>query len=265
MKFGILSTFSVFCAIVSAGCVDRLSGPEAIKLVDALESARTPSGDERRIWWDRLFGFEWRDELARLHDVSSVELTRKGQSIAYHALVIEAVRASMPPVFECAATYRQAMLWRDGDQPEGVEFAGGRFDLPVGTPVEWCVASSGFVMRDLQPVLWASVGPAHHWRGTEGEGDISPGVVIGGCAFLSSEGNELLLNTRGVTCEITRYRVSFRGKLGQFAPAGAPPDTFRVELSPTDIVGIRYTFHCDRPEPVEKHLCPSGIRMNKAP
>lgn len=255
----------MLCATLCAGCSDRLTGPEAVRLVDALESASAAGPDERRIWWDRLFGFEWRDELSRLHDVSSVVLTREGQSITYRALVIEAVRVSMPPAFECAATYRQALLWREGDRPEGVGFDGARFDKPLGTPTLWCAASNGFVMRDLQPLLWASAGPGWYWHGTDGEGDVSPGVVIGDCLFLSSEGKESLLNLRGVTCEITRHRVRFRAKLGRSSPARAPPDTFRVELAPTDIIGIRYTFHCDQPETVTNHLCPSGIRMNAGP
>ena len=76
MRFGVPSTLAMLCATLYAGCSDRVTGPEAVKLVDALESARATGPDEQRIWWDRLFGLDWHDQLARLRDVSSVDLVR---------------------------------------------------------------------------------------------------------------------------------------------------------------------------------------------
>src|SRR5438034_1362032 len=91
------------------------------------------------------------------------------------------------------------------------------------------------------------------WRATDGEGEIKPGVVAGGCVFLTPEAERVLRDQRRMSCEVTRHQVWFRGELRRWAPAppGKPSTTLEpdpplsVELSSTEIMGVRYTVLCD--------------------
>ncbi len=244
---------------VGTGCADRLDGPKAVRLVDALESASRPRADsgQRAGWWDFLFGSDWLSIASHASDLPTVVLRLDGHPVTYHALVFERVTA-LPADVPCAGTLWSVFLWRAGDAPEGVGFIGGRFDQPIGTPMHWCQDHHLFYIRGPEPALWRSTPPDgphyNNWAGTDGRGDITAGVITSSCMFLTPEAERRLLEERGMSCSLTRHRVWFRGELRRevATPRGGAPmvsDTsalVHMELEPTDVLGVRYTVHCDK-------------------
>ena len=96
------------------------------------------------------------------------------------------------------------------------------------------------------------------------EGEITPGVVAGACLFLTPEAERVLRDERRMSCEMTRHRVWFRGELRRWAPprpekpltTSEPDPPLRVELSSTEIMGVRYTVHCEEVDTMFPHRCP---------
>ena len=249
--FQVLSLLGIALCL---GCSDRLTAPEAVRLVDALESSHRV--DAVPGWWDFLFGSDWLSIVSRARELSTVQVLLNGQPRTYHALVFERVLAPVAEV-PCAGTRRWLFLWREGDKPDGIGLAGGRFDERFGIPMKWCTDQHGWYMDGPEPTLWRVRPPddphGNGWRASDGEGEIKPGVVAGGCVFLTPEAERVLRDQRRMSCEVTRHQVWFRGELRRWAPAppgkplttSEPDPLLRVELSSTEIMGVRYTVHCD--------------------
>src|SRR5438876_6400003 len=132
-------------------CGDRLTAPEAVRLVDALESSQRV--DAVPGWWDFLFGSDWLSIVSRARDLSTVQVLLNGQPRSYHALVFERLLAPVAEV-PCAGTRRWLFLWREGDKPDGIGLAGGRFDERFGIPMKWCTDQHGWYMDGPEPTLW---------------------------------------------------------------------------------------------------------------
>ena len=264
--FQVLSLLGV---ALCTGCSDRLTAPEAVQVVDALESALKPGTDISRTpgWWDFLFGAGWLSIASQARELSTVQVLLDGQPKTYHALVFERVLAPLAEV-PCAGTRWWVFLWREGDKADGIGFAGGRFDARIGMPMKSCTDQHAWYMDGPEPSLWRAPPPndphLNGWRGTDGEGDIKPGVVTGECVFLTPAAERVLRHQRGMSCEVTRHQVWFRGELRRWAPAprGKPLTTFepgpplRVELPPTEIIGVRYTVHCEEVDSMFPPRCP---------
>src|SRR2546426_4566875 len=126
-------------------------------------------------------------------------------------------------------------------------FQGGEFHQRLAPPR----ACSAVNFSDPQPSLMLFPPNQNTWFSTDGDGDISPGVVIGECAFLSLEAAGFLHPERGITCALTPHRVRLRGQSphpspARFAPSSAfHPSGSPVELGATQGIGVRHTIHCD--------------------
>src|SRR5438876_10655601 len=131
---------------------DRRTAPEAVRLVDALESSHRV--DAVPGWWDFLFGSDWLSIVSRARELSTVQVLLNGQPRTYHALVFERVLA---PVAEgpCAGTRGWLFLWGGGDKPGGIGFAGGRFGERFGISMQWCTGQHGWYMGGPEPRLLA--------------------------------------------------------------------------------------------------------------
>jgi hypothetical protein len=213
-------------------------------------------------------GYSVRVNPSRLRSTSTVVLQRDGRSLTYRAVVIERVMvpASGVDATGCAGTRWNLLLWRDGDPPDGLLFAAGRFDLPLAPGPRNCPG-----VRLVGPDPWLRVIEADLSTGiaTEGEGNVSPGAVVGECAFLAADAAGLMNDEYGITCALTRHTARFRVRVQRVSgstagePARAAASTV-IELSPTIILGIRYTIHCDDRERIPR-FCASSLRTETKP
>lgn len=249
------------------GCEDRITGPEAVGIVEALESGFRSDSLMRRMYLSEAMG-GWSNVLSPLWNNSAATtqlvVRRDGEPVEYRAIVFE--RVVVPPAGadtadRCAyAPRRSLLLWRFGDPTEGAVFTGGEFDRPLGPAAGYC-RNSG--LPDPRPVLWmvrlppdssAGVGARDviQWGAVAGVGDISPAEEEGDCGF-SDDDARFLLEETGATCRRTSHRVRLRAQLRRSAQGRAPADPgterFTLEVPVTEVVGVRYTIHCDeRPE-----------------
>lgn len=234
-----LSAGSLLGLTVCTACTDRLSGPEAAELVTAVEYSFSRDTGPRQ-----LFMGVWEGDLRLRGAVSTAVLWRDGRDLTYRSLVFE--RVVVPPSglddWNCAGTRRAAYFWRDGPERDGLAFRPeGSFDQRLVPGLSGCPGENIDRPRPMLEV----VTPNHQtWLPDSTEGDISPGVVIGACAFMEAESALFLREEYGITCETTRHRVRFSALVRNFA-SGRWPDSSRVDLPSTEIVGVRYTIHCD--------------------
>ena len=112
------------------GCGDRLTGPEVVQIVNALEKPFWTDSSEARARL-RFHGMTaiWAERLSRFHNVSSVTLRRNDQTLKYRAVVFErvVVGPGLDEHRDCASTYWSAFLWSEGTPPEGLLLVGGQF------------------------------------------------------------------------------------------------------------------------------------------
>lgn len=249
-KSTVLSCVSICVAAFCSACADRLSAPEAARLVNALEGSLASDAKERPGRLEDRMGEIGRN-FSRLRGASSVELHRDGHALTYRAVVFEYVMA--PPAgldtSGCAGTRWVAYFWRDGGLSDGLRFMGGQFRQRLAPPRSCREVN----YSDPQPSLLAYPPDQNVWLATDGDGDISPGVVIGECAFLEPEAAGFLREERGITCALTRHRVRFRAQIQRDASPSPPSFAFdpaisRVELGPTEVIGVRITVDCDAAE-----------------
>lgn len=252
----ILLTAAAVLGIVSGtGCSDRLTGPETVQLVDTLERALSPESQERRGHALEALMWGWGDKLARIPGISQVYLQRDGQRTPYHALVFE--RVMVPPAgiedrSGCAGPRWFVLFWREGDKPEVVSLRGGQFRGPWVQGFHSC--PDVYFMRP-EPSLYSG-----DWWASDGDGDVSPGVVTGACAFLTPEDARVLLDARGITCDMTHHRVRFHVRLMR---AGSR-ETSDLDLPPADAIGFRYTIHCDRSPHPDEQSCAGRVIPGKS-
>ena len=247
----------------STGCRDRLTGPEAARLVDALESSLSTFDRKReqQFFWDRELALFGGHESSLLRDASAVVLHRDGHTLVYRGLVFESVRVPTSDI-DCMGTRWSALLWPEGRDPVDVTFRGGRFDQRLVPQSPLCWDGYHFVTIGPEPTVYVASDDAHRtWVSTDGEGDISPGIVMGECPFLAPESAHWLRDMRGMTCALTRYQVRFRAQLQRTDVSSSPlvlegaNGSSEIELTSTEIIGIRITFHCDGTERTND-VCP---------
>jgi hypothetical protein len=241
--------------LVGLSCTERISGPEAVRAIEELESARTVK-DARRLrrLLDRI---GWLAPVRDLRNLSfdTVAVRRDGQVHEYQVTVFERVMhpVQLDPRDRCASVSldrRSALLWSEDRQALGMEFRGGDFTRPVGPSRGNC---STLRLIGPEPFLLLAPDPddpdQDGWQGESGHVDISPGVVVGNCEFLASDVLQHLREKMGVTCNLTRHTIAFS------AVARRGDQTISVDLSPTEVLGIRYILHCDGSDPSVQDLC----------
>src|SRR3989449_5724227 len=88
----LLGALSLLMLTLASGCGDRLTGPEVVQIVDALEKPFWTDRSEARARL-RSHGMTaiWAERLSRFHNVSSVTLRRNDQTLKYRAVVFERV------------------------------------------------------------------------------------------------------------------------------------------------------------------------------
>lgn len=256
-RFSDLITVPLLGVTVCIGCTDRLSGPEAAELVTALEQSLSAEAGPRRLFMNVYEG-----DLRLRAAASTAVLQRDGQELTYRALVFE--RVVVPPsglgTWNCAGTRSAAYFWHDGGERDGLLFLpSGWFDARLVPGLGSCLGEN--VDRPARAL--AAVTPNQDmWLPADAEGDISPGVVTGGCGFLPPERARFLRQEHGITCELTRHRVRFSAHVRNFSSLRGP-DSSRVDLPSTEIVGVRYTINCEGSEKPFR-LCNSD-RSARAP
>ncbi len=266
----LLRLASLVSLAVCTNCADRLSGPEAVRLVEALESSdtaavasdTTTAGQRAawQSWWDISLGHLGDGTLLPLlRAASTVVLRRDGRPLTYRGFVFENV--TVPPS-ECFGTRRLAVLWTGDDYRSALVFSGADFSRRI-EPAHWRLDCNHAPLSAPEPQLTVS-----GWAGSDGEGDISRGVVISECPFLTPGAAGLLRERHSITCEVTRHQVRFRARLHQRADGfGRPlvperPDTSEVELPSSEIIGIRLTVYCDGTERTDRR-CPRKRRPSE--
>lgn len=248
-----LSVGAAFLGVtVCTACADRLTAPQAVELVATAEESLAPGGNPQR-WLGGLF----KSDL-RLRAKSAIPLRLGGEPLTYQTIVLERVVVpSNHGVGSSCGVRRAAYLWR-GDGDGIVFFPGGSFDERLVPLQGICLGES-----DDQPRLRVTVitPDGQRWLPESVQGDISPGVVTGECAFLEPEAERFLREEHGVTCQLTRHRVTFDAELRTFVGV---LDTMRLHLDSTEMVGVRYTINCNtaknqawgpcrRPDDSERH------------
>lgn len=247
----ILRTLSLLALTLTVGCSDRLTAPEAMRLVDILESSRSVSARElqREFFWDVQLALFGGHKSSLLDAASQAVVQRDGHGLTYRALVLEHVRLSHSEL-DCLSGKRwSAILWSD-DQQHWVGLRGGDFGLRLDPRLHWR-GDCDRVVEGPEPYLTAAHGDTS-WVAADGEGDISANRVIGACPFLTSDA-EAQLCARGVTCELVGYTVRFAARLERSDYAGRLlPSEQQVradmQLSPANIIGVRLTIACDGTE-----------------
>ncbi len=262
------SVLPLFSIALCTGCGDRLTGPQAVQLVDAVasQSAITAEG-RRQLFWDIQLGMLGGHESSLLRAASGVTLRRGGQGMAYRGLVLEFVRVPPSPL-DCLGTRRNVTLWSDDGVDGFVFFGGGNFSRRIEPKITHWRSECDPIVLGPEPYLEAPKADSR-WVGTDGEGDISPGVAIGDCPFLTPDAAGQLRERRGVTCELARYDVRFHAQVRPADYKGIPLDlksdvVFDIELRPTEIIGVRMTIHCDGTERT-KQLCPRSDASRSQP
>jgi hypothetical protein len=259
----LLSLISLLSLAVCTDCADRLSGPEAIRLVEALESSDTTTAAQRgwELWWDINLGHLGDGTLLPLlRAASTVVVRRDGRPLTYRGFVFENVRV---PPSECLGTRWLAVLWTGDDYRNSVEFSGADFSRRIEPGVHWRFDCNHAPISAPEPKLTVS-----GWAGSDGEGDISQGVVISECPFLTPGAAALLRERHSMTCDVTRHQVRFHARLYQRADAWGRPlvperhDSSEIELSPSEIIGIRLTVYCDGTERTDRR-CPRKRRPSE--
>lgn|SRR5574341_353809 len=232
-----VSAVAAFLSVtVCAACTDRLTAPQAVELVNTVEASLAPGGVPQR--W---LGDVWKSDLRLGAPLARTDLRRDGEKLPYRAIVFERVVLPSGHVENsaCAGTRRVAYLWR-ADSDGVVFFPGGVFDQRLVPALAGCRGES---VDEPTPLLTA-ISPDHvTWMQASVEGDISPGVVTGACRFLEPEAERVLREEHGITCELTRHRVRLDARLRGDAMGGL--DSLRLDLDPTEIIGVRYTINCD--------------------
>lgn len=245
------------------GCSDRLTGPEAAQLVDALESSLSPFDRERaqQFFWDRELALFGGHESSLLRNASQVVLHRDGHALRYRGFVFESVRVP-PSDLDCLGTRWSALLWPKDRNSIDVTFSGGRFDQRLVPQSPFCWDGHQFVTVGPEPTVYVASDDAYStWVSTDGEGDISPGIVIGECPFLAPESARWLRDMRGMSCDLTRHKVRFRAQLQRTKLSSTPlvfegaNGSSEIVLPSAEIIGIRITFHCDGTERTNQ-VCP---------
>lgn len=248
----LLTTLSLLTVTLDLGCGDRLTGPEVVQLVDALEKPfSTDSSDARARLRFHGMTVIWAERLSRLRNVSTVTLRRNDQTMKYRAVVFERVvlGPGLDQHRDCSSRYWSAFLWSEGTPPEGLLLVGGQFRERLRPRTLLC---SVYHLNRPEPVLTVLANEDqprmnNPWA-QDGDADISPGTVIGECAFLSPDDFRVLREQYSITsCEITRHRVRFRAQLSRPEREGSALEWggSEVELRPTDVLGIRYTIRFD--------------------
>lgn len=221
-------------ALVPA-CSDRLSPTEAVELVNRVEESIGPGGEPQR--W---LGTIHTSDLRLGGPLSTTELRRNGQALSYRAIVFERVVLPSARLGDaiCAGTQRGVYFWRaDGD---GVLFfPRGRFDDRLVPGLRSCSAEN---TGSSTPVVGAVALDQKGWTQESTKGNISPGIVAGGCAFLQPEAERVLRTEHGITCQVTRHHVHLGATL---RTVSAGVDSLRLELDSAEIMGVRYTIDCD--------------------
>jgi hypothetical protein len=249
----------VLCALtLLTACSDRLTAPEAEAIVLELEHPLLKG--ELRDGVLRRMGWAW--GIAKLKGASQVTVSQGGRRFRYNAVVFERV---MVPLTgngrsQCLGPRWSLHLWRQGEHPEALNVRGGRFDQSF-SPGRMC-GDVNFI--DPAPsAMWYPSEVGNAWASGSGMGDIQPGVDDGPCEFLSVADLEVLHRDMGVTCQMTRHWVHFEASLhptldGTCGGGGTPclgPGTMRIQLSPVEVRGVRYTLDCALPQTKSKNLC----------
>lgn len=264
----LLSVVSFLSITLCAACADRLSGPEAVRLVDAVASSRSPTAEERdqraQVFWDMKLGMISSDHTSSLlRTASRVVIRRDGHPRTYHGVVFESVKVPPSPQ-ACLGTYWEALLWSE-DERSWVGLRGGDFGRRLDPEIHWRSDCNHLVSG---PEPWLDTTDDDTvWVANSGEGNISRGVVLGECPFLTPEAAAFLLEARGVTCDLTRHQVRFHARIQRASAMGkllVSERTFtsEIELPPSEIIGIRITIHCDGTERTDR-LCPRKRRASE--
>ena len=122
------------CAMVCVACAERLTAPEAVELVNAvdesLNSRETPQ---------RWLGAIWKSDLRLGAPLLTTDLRRDGVPLPYRAIVFERVvkPSGRLGTSICPGTNRAAYFWR-ADSDGVVFFPGGLFDQPLVPPLRSC-------------------------------------------------------------------------------------------------------------------------------
>lgn len=248
--------------VAALGCEERLSGPEAIELVRALEESFTlTAGDRLAAGALPLAGdLTGLLESFRSDHISIVEVDVGGRLVRYRAIVFE--RFMVPPRGlipdgDCPGPRWQLILLREGGPLEGMVLYGGDFSEPIRRDLPGCAFAGG---PGPQPVLWggrlrSAGGEREVWQAPDGEGSISRGEVVGDCEFLEAGIEQDLRNTFGMDCAVTRHRVEFRAHAPHPLGDGRGHGLVTIELPPTEVLGTRYTIHCNPQAPEAGHNC----------
>jgi hypothetical protein len=230
-KSAVAVAMTFLSVTICAACSDRLTAPEAVELVNSVEESLAPGGTPQR--W---LGDVWKSDVRLGAPLGTTALRRDGEKVLYQAIVFERVVIPSGQVGDkrCAGTRRAAYFWR-ADSDGVVFFPGGVFDqrlLPANCNVD-----------QSTPAVTAITPNGGTWIPASVEGDISPGVVTGSCRFLEAEAERFLREEHGITCELTNHRVRLAARLLGYTVAG--PDSTRLALDTTEILGVRYTINCD--------------------
>ena len=224
---------AAFLSVTICACSDRLTAPEAVELVNSVNESLAPGGTPQR--W---LGDVWKSDLRLGAPLGTTALRRDGEKLLYRAIVFERVVVPSGQLGDqnCAGTRRAAYFWR-ADSDGVVFFPGGLFDQRL-------VPGLGSCRWESADPFVSTITPDHAtWLPASAEGDISPGVVTGPCRFLEPEAERVLRKEHGITCELTNHRVRFAARL--LGSTWAPPDSMRLALDTTEILGVRYTINCD--------------------
>jgi hypothetical protein len=250
------------------GCTDRLTAPEAIRLFNAME----PGLSRDTVMQQFYLSGALQGLLGDLRDLRApppyaVTVLLDGRPVAYHALVFD--RNPIPPPDlspggKCRfVPTRTLILWRLGEVADGFYLSGRDYSAPLREGPTRCpeavmstdaadmppwlhmfrlVLDSAGGVRSRPPMAWASV---------SGTANVSPGEDAGDCG-LTPEDARAVYEWTSATCRRATYRVRFRATLRQADLRAGPYDqrtvgtaTLTVELPETEVIGGRYTLHCD--------------------
>ena len=233
-------------SLVGPSCTERITAPEAVRLIEELESPRT-SKDVRRLG-SLLERKEWL-KWGRQNPVipgESVEVWRDGRLLSFRAHVIERV---MPPVQldstdRCArATLdrRSALLWSETPGSGGIWLYTSGPSRPLGRDGLRMCSSLKLVGPEAILQLYPDLDDPDqdNWISESGQAEISPGIEVGTCDFFHPETLRSLRIEAGVSCVRTRHTISFRAVVERTG------QTMSLDLARTVVDGIRYIVHCD--------------------
>ena len=251
------------------GCTDRITAPEAIRLFNAIE----PGLSRDTLMQQSHLSGALSGILGFLLDTGApppytVTVLLDGRPVEYHAIAFE--RNAIPPPAlspggKCSfAPLRTLLLWRLGEVADGFYLEGRDYRAPLREgPTRCPEALVPTYAADSPPWLYMSRlvldsaggvprDPRLAWASVSGTASVSPGEDVGDCR-LSPDDARTVYEQTSATCRRATYQVRFRAIMRQVALGGEPyhrrpvgTATLTVELPETEVIGVRYTLHCDQ-------------------